>query len=93
MRVRFLPDDAPVGMETGAIPDRIIVPQAAVQSGPEGSFVWVVSEEVARKQAVQVGASFGQQIEVTSGVNAGDRVVVNGAERLSGETAVVRVAE
>ena len=93
VRVRFLPDNAPVGIETGAIPDRIVVPQAAVQSGPEGSFVWVVSEEVARKQAVQVGASSGQQIEITSGVNAGDRVVVNGAERLTGETAVVRVAE
>jgi RND family efflux transporter MFP subunit len=93
VRVRFLPDDAPIGIETGAIPDRIVVPQAAVQSDPEGSFVWVVSEEVARKQVVQVGASFGPQTEITSGVNAGDRVVVNGAERLAGETAAVRVAE
>ena len=93
VRVRFLPDDAPAGIETGAVPDRIVVPQAAVQSGPEGSFVWVVSEDVARKQAVQVGASSGEQIEITSGVNAGDKVVVSGAERLAGETAAVRVAE
>jgi RND family efflux transporter MFP subunit len=93
VRVRFLPDNAPAGIETGAVPDRIVVPQAAVQSGPEGSFVWVVSDDVARKHTVDVGASSGEQIEITSGVNAGDQVVVNGAERLTGETVVVRVAE
>ncbi len=93
VRVRFLPDDAPAGIETGAVPDRIVVPKAAVQSGPEGSFVWVVSEDVARKRAVQVGANSGERIEITSGVNAGDKVVVRGAERLTGETAAVRVAE
>ena len=76
VRVRFLADDAPAGIETGAVPDRIVVPQAAVQSDPEGSFVWVVSEDVARKHAVQVGAESGERIEITSGVNAGDKVVV-----------------
>ena len=93
VRVRFLPDNAPPGVETGAVPDKIVVPQAAVQSGPAGSFVWVVSEGVARKRAVSVGANSGQRIEIASGVNAGDKVVVRGAERLSGETAAVRVAE
>ncbi|MHB8864062.1 MAG: efflux RND transporter periplasmic adaptor subunit [Pirellulaceae bacterium] len=92
-RVRFLPDDAPAGIETGAVPDRIVVPQAAVQAGDEGSFVWVVSEEVARRLAVQVGANSGERVEITSGINAGDQVVVRGAERLTGETASVRVAE
>ena len=53
VRVRFLSDDAPAGVETGAVPDRIVVPQAAVQSGHEGRFVWVVSDQVARKRAVQ----------------------------------------
>ena len=32
VRVRFLPDDAPRGVETGAVPDKIVVPKAAVQS-------------------------------------------------------------
>jgi multidrug efflux pump subunit AcrA (membrane-fusion protein) len=93
VRVRFLSDDAPAGVETGAIPDRIVVPRAAVQSGHEGSFVWVVSDEVARKCAVQVGANSGDRIEITSGVNADDKVVVRGAERLTGATVAVRVAE
>jgi HlyD family secretion protein len=93
VRVRFLSDQAPPGVETGAVPDKIVVPKAAVQSGLDGSFVWVVSEDVARKRAVQAGANSGERIEITSGVNAGDKVVVRGAERLSGDSAAVRVAE
>ena len=38
VRVRFLPDDAPPGVETGAVPDKIVVPKAAVQSGPGRQF-------------------------------------------------------
>ena len=93
VRVRFLPDNAPPGVETGAVRDKILVPKAAVQSGSEGSFVWVVSDDVASKRAVQVGANSGERIEITSGVNAGDKVVVRGAERLSGDSTKVRVAE
>ena len=93
VRVRFLADNAPAGVESGAVPHRIVVPRAAVQSGDEGSFVWVVSEEVARKRAVRVGINSGERIELISGVGAGDKVVVRGAERLTGETTPVRVAE
>ncbi|HPM80986.1 MAG TPA: efflux RND transporter periplasmic adaptor subunit [Candidatus Anammoximicrobium sp.] len=93
VRVRFLPDDAPPGVETGAVPDKIVVPRSAVQSGQGGNFVWVVSEDVARRRAVTVGANLGERIEISSGVNAGDKVVVRGAERLSGDTADVRVVE
>ena len=45
VRVRFLPDNAPEGIETGAARIRIVVPQAAVDSDAEGCFVWVVSDE------------------------------------------------
>ena len=55
--------------------------------------MWVVSDDVARKRAVQVGANSGERIEITSGVNAGDKVVVRGAERLTGDTAKVRLVE
>jgi RND family efflux transporter MFP subunit len=93
VRVRFLSDNAPPGVETGAVRDKIVVPKAAVQSGSEGSFVWIVSDDVASKRAVQVGANSGERIEITSGVNAADKVVVRGAERLSGDSTKVRVAE
>ena len=73
VRVRFLPDNAPPGIESGAIRDKIFVPQAAVLSGSDGNFVWVVNEDLASKQAVQVGANSGERIEISSGVNAGDQ--------------------
>ncbi len=50
VRVRFLADNAPPGIETRRVRDRIVVPEAAVQSGDGGGFVWVVSDDVARKR-------------------------------------------
>ncbi len=93
VRVRFLPDDAPVGIESGSVPDKIVVPKAAVQSGPQGSFVWVVSEEMASRRSVQLGSNSGQRVEITGGLAEGERVVVRGIERLSGDDIEVRIAE
>lgn len=93
VRVRFLPDDAPPGLETGAVQDKIVVPEAAVQPGQSGSYVWVVSSDQARRRPVQTGAKSGERIEIISGLRAGDHVVVRGAQRLAGETATVRVVE
>jgi len=93
VRVRFLPDNAPAGIETGAVRDKILVPKAAVLAGPDGSFVWVVNDDVANQQPVQVGADAGQRVEIVRGVNAGQRLVIRGGERLSGENVPVRTAE
>jgi len=93
VRVRFLADSAPPGTETGAVRDRVVVPQAAVQSSQAGSFVWVVSDDVAHRRAVDLGANSGERVEITHGVNAGDKVVVRGADRLTGDAARVRLVE
>ncbi len=93
VRVRFLPDNAPAGIETGAVRDKILVPKAAILSGPDGSFVWVVADDTASRHAVQVGADAGERVEVVRGVNAGQRVVVRGGERFSGDSVPVRIAE
>lgn len=93
VRVRFLADDAPPGIESGAVRDKIVVPKEAVQSGGRGDYVWVVSDDVARRQVVAVGANSGERIEITSGLNAGDKVVVRGAQRLNGDNTAVRLTE
>jgi multidrug efflux pump subunit AcrA (membrane-fusion protein) len=93
VRVRFLADDAPAGIETGEVRDKIVVPKAAIQSGQEGSFVWVVSDNMAHKRPAQIGAASGEKVEITSGVNAGEKVVVRGVERLTGDSAKVRPVE
>jgi multidrug efflux pump subunit AcrA (membrane-fusion protein) len=43
VRVRFLPDNAPPGVETGAVRTRSSFPRRR-PVGPDGSFVWVVSD-------------------------------------------------
>lgn len=93
VRVRFLADDAPAGIETGAVRDRVAVPKAAVRTGSEGTFVWVVGDDTARKRPVQVGTETDERIEIARGVNPGDKVVVRGVERLVGDAAKVRVVE
>ncbi|MFZ5830861.1 MAG: efflux RND transporter periplasmic adaptor subunit, partial [Planctomycetota bacterium] len=93
IRVRFLPGQAQPGDAVITEPDKIVAPKAAVHSGPEGSFVWVVSEKEARKRPVEIGDEVVEGIEITSGITAGEKVVVRGAERLTGETAPVRVTE
>lgn len=61
-------------------PDAILVPQRAVQQGAQGSFVWIVGDDgKTRFQPVKVGAWLGDQWFITVGVEAGDKVIVDGA--------------
>ncbi|MFL6351730.1 MAG: MdtA/MuxA family multidrug efflux RND transporter periplasmic adaptor subunit [Bryobacteraceae bacterium] len=64
----------------------IIVPAVAIQRGPTaiGTFVYVVQDDntVAMRQ-VKVGLNEGNNVSIDSGIQAGDRVVVDGAEKLT----------
>lgn len=64
-------------------PNAILVPQAAVMQGPQGKFVFTVGpDNTAQPKPIQVGDWYGDQWIINSGLQAGDRVVVNGAVRL-----------
>lgn len=69
----------------------ITVPTAAIQRGPLGTFVYVVDQQ---SQAVQRPVSLARQTEtvtaIASGVEAGERVVTNGFNRLT-DKAQVRI--
>ena len=69
----------------GAIrPGAILVPQQAVLQGAQGFFVIIVDKEnKAQIRPVQVGPWYGDQWFITSGLGAGDTVVVDGMVRLS----------
>jgi len=65
----------------------IVVPSAAIQSGLQGSFVWVVNSDAkgtatARIQQVKVALAEGQLTILDSGLQKGQNVVVDGADRL-----------
>ena len=61
---------------------RTLVPKAAVRTVDGRTIVFVVGEERAERRAVTVGADIGDQVEVLSGLTAGERVVVEGPATL-----------
>jgi multidrug efflux system membrane fusion protein len=64
-------------------PDALVIPAAAVVSGQQGSFVFVIQpDSSASTKAVTVNRTAGDFAIVTGDVQPGDRVVVDGQLRL-----------
>jgi membrane fusion protein (multidrug efflux system) len=64
-------------------PNVIMVPQRSVLQGPQGKYVFVVGpDNTAQTRSIEVGDWLGDQWIVQSGLQAGDKVVVDGAIRL-----------
>jgi RND family efflux transporter MFP subunit len=62
---------------------RLLVPKAAVRTDNGQSVVFVVRDDRVERRAVKVGAADGDRIEVISGLNSGDRIVVEGHDGLA----------
>ncbi|OWF82685.1 multidrug transporter subunit MdtA [Yersinia frederiksenii] len=62
----------------------VVVPTAAVQMGNEGSFVWTLNDEnKVSKHLVTTGIQDSKQVVISAGLNAGQRVVTDGIDRLT----------
>jgi membrane fusion protein, multidrug efflux system len=73
----------------GAIrPKAILVPQRAIQQGSKGHFVWVEKDGKVEARPIVVGNWNGDEWFVFEGLNANERVVVDGALMLSPGMAV-----
>jgi len=67
----------------------VTVPQAALQRGAQGAFVYVVQGDgTVATRPVQTGASDDGVVAVRGAVHAGDRVVTDGTDRLRDGAAV-----
>jgi membrane fusion protein, multidrug efflux system len=63
--------------------DTTSVPVAAIQRGAAGSFVFVVKpDKTVSQRTVTTGVQDGDKIQILSGIQPGDTVVVDGADRL-----------
>jgi multidrug efflux system membrane fusion protein len=63
--------------------DAVIVPSEAVQRNPQGAFVFVLNtDDTVSIRPVKPGVTQAGETAISEGLNADERVVVNGTERL-----------
>jgi multidrug efflux system membrane fusion protein len=74
--------------------DAVVVPTSAIQRGAPGTYVYLVNaDNTVSIRPIQLGPADGERVSVKSGLMAGDRMVVDGADKLrDGAKVVVREA-
>lgn len=79
---------------TAVRPKAVVVPEDAIVPLQGAAFVWVVAEGKAVRRQVGIGVRTPGFVEIASGVDAGEQVVVGGQERLfPGAPVMARVVE
>jgi membrane fusion protein, multidrug efflux system len=82
-----------VVLKGASLPNAVTLPQRAVLEGPQGKFVYVIDEKsTAQPRPVEAGQWAGDRWIITSGLNGGERVIVDGVMKI-GPGAPVKVAE
>ncbi|UVE19639.1 MdtA/MuxA family multidrug efflux RND transporter periplasmic adaptor subunit [Pseudomonas sp. LS44] len=72
-----------VKLRADTLKNAVLVPTAAVQFGTDGSFVYVLDgDKKVHIRQLQIGPNDGERSVVLSGLKAGDRVVLEGTDRL-----------
>ncbi len=73
-----------VRLRVETLKNAVIVPIAALQRGPTGSFVFLAAaDDTARMRPVSVGQQDDTQAVVTAGLDAGETVVTSGFQKLT----------
>ena len=81
-------------LATDMRPDAVIIPEDAILPLQGANFVWVVAEGTASRRQVALGVRTPGFVEIKSGVETGEQVVVGGLERLTeGAPVMPRVVE
>jgi multidrug efflux system membrane fusion protein len=63
--------------------DVLVVPSTAVQRGPQGLFVWIVTpKDTAEPRQIKTGPTAGDLTVIISGLGDGERVVTDGQYKL-----------
>jgi multidrug efflux system membrane fusion protein len=76
-----------------SLDDQLVVPNVAIQNGQQGTFVYTVDERSrVHLKPVKVGIVTDTSTQILKGIDAGERLVVDGTDRLI-EGAPVRVRQ
>lgn len=70
-------------LATAVRPGAVVIPEDAVLPLQGSNFVWIIADGKAARRQVELGVRTPGFVEVTSGVEAEEQVVVGGQERLS----------
>ena len=81
VKVSFLADAAPES--SAAVTPRLLVPKAALRKVNGADVVFVARGEVAERRAVTTGLTDGDQVEVVSGLQVGEQVIIEGPATLA----------
>lgn len=67
----------------------LVLPAVAVQHGPQGAYVYVVSaKNIAQLKPIHVGLLQGEEAVIASGLSAGDRVITHGQAQVKPDSPV-----
>ncbi|TCT82075.1 multidrug efflux system membrane fusion protein [Gibbsiella quercinecans] len=92
MKARFANDDdvlfpnqfVNARLKADTLHDAVVIPVAALQMANDGRFVWILNDEnKVSRRSVTAGMQSNQQVVISAGLSAGDRVVTDGIDRLS----------
>lgn len=72
-----------VTLRLTTLSDAVVAPVAAIQTGQDGQFAYVVDGGVARVRPVVAGLRAGERVVIEKGLQAGDIVVTEGQLRLA----------
>ncbi|HCM62662.1 MAG TPA: multidrug transporter subunit MdtA [Morganella sp. (in: Bacteria)] len=71
-------------LQVGQLQDAVVIPDAALQMGTEGHYVWLLgADNTVRKQIVEVALQTPERVVISSGVTVGDTLVTDGTDRLT----------
>jgi RND family efflux transporter MFP subunit len=79
-----------VSIPAQQVPQAIVVPASAVLTAPEGTVSVMVmgSDQRAHQRAVKLGIRNGDQVQIATGLQAGEQVITAGAYGLPDNTRV-----
>lgn len=73
-----------VKLKVDTLVDALVIPTAALQMDNQGHYVWTVdSENKASRRRVTVAIEDNQRVVISSGIEAGQRVVTDGIDQLT----------
>jgi multidrug efflux system membrane fusion protein len=73
-----------VRLTVDTVAGAVTIPPAAVRSGQDSSFVWLLKpDRTVTQRKVKTGIASADKVQVVSGLNVGDTVVTDGGDRLN----------